>query len=102
MALIDYLREVAAAIAGQEELEVSPDTPAIITSDKTGIPMTDDEIKHNAALYEDLAQDYAFHERRRAKADPEIEAEVEAYRQRRIEEKRRESQASSAKESDAG
>lgn len=53
-------------------------------------------------MYEELAQDYANDELQQAGVDPEIEAEVEAYRQRRIEEKKQASQTSAAKEHGVG
>lgn len=102
MALIDYIREVAAAIVDEENDGVSPDTPVAMPFQQTGMPITDEEIRKNAAMYEELAQDYAYDELQRAGVDPEIEADVEAYRQRRIEEKKRASQTSVAKESDVG
>lgn len=53
-------------------------------------------------MYEERAQDHAYDELQRAGIDPEIEAEVEAYRQRRIEEKKQASQTSAAKEHGTG
>ena len=102
MALIDYIREVAAAIADEEKDGVTPDMPVAMPFEQTGIPITDEEIRRNAAMYEKQAQDDAYTELERAGVDPEIEAEVEAYRQRRIEEKKRASQTSAAKERGAG
>lgn len=102
MALIDYIREVAAAIADEENDGVTPDTPVAMSFQQTGIPITDEQIRKNAAMYEELAQDYAYDELQRAGVDPEIDAEVEAYRQRLIEEKKQELQTSAAKEHGAG
>lgn len=100
--LVDYIREVAAAIAAEEADGISPDTPVARASDFPGIPITDEEIKKHAAMYEELAQDNAYSELQRAGVDPEIEAEVEAFRQRRIREKKQASQTSAAKGHGAG
>ena len=69
---------------------------------KTGAPLTDDEITRRATLYTEMAQQRARRELQRAWADPEIEAEVEAYRHRCIQEKKQASRTSAAKESGAG
>lgn len=96
-ALIDYIREVAAAIANNENDGIFPDMPVAMSFHEAGIPITDVEIKARSAMYEELAQDNAYSELQQAGVDPEIEAEVEAYRQRRIKEKKQESQTSVAK-----
>ena len=101
-ALIGYIREVAAAIENCEADGISPSTPVAASFRETGIPITNAEIKARAAMYEELAQDNAYSQLRQAGVDPEIEAEVEAYRRRRIQEKRQASQTSSAREQGAG
>lgn len=70
--LVDYVRDVASAISDQE--------PAVPTFAPAPIDAQPE----------------------RADTDQELEAEVEAYRQRRAEEKRRESQTSAVKERGAG
>ena len=60
----------------------------------TGIPLTNDEIKGRTALYTEMAQESAYRELQRAGVDPEIETEVEAYRQRRIQKKKQALQTS--------
>ena len=96
-ALIDYIREVAAAIVNSETDGVSPDMPVAMSFHETGIPITDAEIKARSAMYEELAQDNAYSQLQQAGVDPELEAEVEAYRQRRLQEKKQASQTSAAK-----
>lgn len=93
-ALVDYAREVAAAIADEEADGVSPDTPVALSSDFPGIPITDEEIKKRAAMYEELAQDNAYDELQRAGVDPEIEADVAEYRRQLLAEKERNAKSS--------
>lgn len=102
MALIDYIREVAAGIADEENNGIYPNESVAVPFQQTGIPITDKDIRKNAVIYEKVAQEYAYDELQRAGIDPDIEAEVEAYRQRRIEEKKRASQTSYVKEPGAG
>lgn len=103
-ALIGYIREVAAAIENCEADGISPNTPVAASFSEPGIPITNTEIeiKARAAMYKELAQDNAYSQLRQAGVDPKIEAEVEAYRRRRIQEKRQASQTSSAREQGAG
>lgn len=101
-ALIDYIREVAAAITSAEADGVSPEAPASASFQQAGIPITDAEIKTHATMYEERAQDDAYSQLQQAEVDPELDAEVEAFRQRRIQEKKQESQTSAAKESGLG
>lgn len=97
-ALVDYLREVAAAISSSESDGVPPEAPVSLGSDTPGIPVTDSEIERRVAMYKDLAQDDAYAELERAGVNPEIEAEVEAFRQRRFAEEKQVSRISVAKE----
>lgn len=85
-ALIDYVREVAAAIANDEDNDISSTSLVAISADSAGIPITSDEIRERANMYKYMAMDSADRELRRAGVDPRIEAEVAAYRQRRTEE----------------
>lgn len=101
-ALIDYIREVAVAIAVQIDEGISPYTPATPSHQLKGIPITSKEIRENADKYMDLVYGYAYTEAKRTGIDPEIEAEVAAYRQQRLLEKERASQASSANGSGEG
>lgn len=102
VALVEYVREVAASITDDEVEGIPSESPVMPDVSITGIPLTDDEIRSRAALYAEIAQQSAYRELQRAGVDPEIEAEVEAYRQRRIEEKKRASRTSTAKEFDVG
>ena len=97
-ALIDYIREVAAAIVNDETDGVPSDMPVAMSFQEAGIPITDAEIKARSAMYEELAQDNAYSQLQQAGVDPEIDAEVEAYRQRLLQEKRPGLQTSVAKE----
>lgn len=101
-ALVRYVREVAASIVNDEADGLHSEEPVMPDAAETGAPLTDAEIKRRAALYTEMAQQSARRELQRAGVDPEIEAEVEAYRQRRIQEKKQASQTSVAKERGAG
>lgn len=106
-AILNYALEVTAALASEDYDGVSPDTPVVTTAYDSpgilpGIPIIDEDIKLRAARYVEQSQDSAYSELQQAGIDPEIEAEVEAYRQRRIQEKKQASQTSVAKERGAG
>ena len=101
-ALICYLREVAASIANGETDGFPLEEPVMPDAAATGIPLTNDEIKGRTALYTEMAQESAYRELQRAGVDPEIETEVEAYRQRRIQKKKQALQTSAAKECGRG
>lgn len=102
IALVHYVKEVAALIAKDETDGLNSEEPVMPDIALTGIPLTENEIGRRAALYTEMAQDTARRELQRAGVDPEIEAEVEAYRQRRLHEKKRVSQTSAVKECGAG
>lgn len=106
-AILNYALEVSAAFASEDYDGISPDTPVASTAYDSpgilpGIPITDEDIKLRAARYVEQSQDSAYSELQQAGVDPEIEAEVEAYRQRRVQEKKRASQTSVVKEHGAG
>lgn len=99
--ITDYIREVSATITTMEAEGSLPDDPAFPPSLSHGIPRTMDEVDEQTNSFRSgLIMDIRHQQRQ--ETDPEIEAEVEAYRQRRIQEKKQASQTSVAKEHDAG
>lgn len=92
-AILDYALEVSAAITSEDYADIPPDTPVSATAYDSpgilpGIPVTDSDIKLRATMYEQHAQDDAYDALQQAGVDPEIEAEVNAFRQRLIQEKK--------------
>ena len=106
-AMTDYMREVVASITTMEREGSSADAPAFPSSLSHGIPRTMEEVEEQADSFRSgLIMDARHQQRQDAARTPTIEeearAEAEEYYRRRLEEKERESQASSAKGSDAG
>lgn len=100
--ILDYALEAAKAVADMEADGFSPDTYVSPTTELSGIPVTDSDIKKHSAAYEEMAQDEAYSTLQQAGVDPDIDAQVEAYRQRLLNEKKRASQTSAVKERGAG
>ena len=106
-AMTDYMKEVVASITAMEKDGNSADEPAFPSSLSHGIPRTMAEVDEQADNFRSgLIMDARHQQRQDAARTPTIEeearAEAEEYYRRRLEEKERESQASSAKESDVG
>lgn len=100
--ILDYALEVAATVADMEADGIPSDICVSPTTELSGIPITDSDIRKHSAAYEEMAQDEAYSILQKAGVDPDIDAQVEAYRQRLLNEKKRASQTSAVKERGAG
>lgn len=100
--ILDYALEVAATVADMEADGIPSDIYVSPTTELSGIPITDSDIRKHSAAYEEMAQDEAYSILQQAGVDPDIDAQVEAYRQRLLNEKKKASQTSAVKGRGAG
>lgn len=105
--ITDLMMEFSTSISSMAAEDTLADDPAFPSSLSHGIPRTMEEldeqaVNFRAGLVMDVRHRQRQEEQQEPPSDPEIEADVEAYRQRRIQEKRPGSQTSAAKESAEG